>query len=214
MPQLLERIFGWILSTSWKASVLALVVLLVQAAFGKRLNPRWRYALWLLVILRLVSPWEPESSLSLFQSGLRPSAAIVMPVSEPLFTHTPEAAPLAHAPVPERSRNVSFRALMAFAWLAGAVSVLLILTAYVNYRFTVRIRNLPRISDPGLLSLLERAKADLGIRRPIRLVENTQIASPAIMGLVPTGAASARRSTGSIRCGGIASHFFARAGAS
>ena len=38
---------------SLEASVLILLVLGAQALCGRRLKPRWRYALWLLVVLRL-----------------------------------------------------------------------------------------------------------------------------------------------------------------
>src|SRR5277367_2656481 len=63
----LESIFSWVLTASWQASVLALLVLVAQATLGRRLNPRWRYALWLLVVLRLVLPSLPESPFSLFR---------------------------------------------------------------------------------------------------------------------------------------------------
>ena len=39
--------FPSLLKTSWQASILILLVLVVQACFGRRLQPRWRYALWL-----------------------------------------------------------------------------------------------------------------------------------------------------------------------
>ncbi|MCE0523116.1 MAG: hypothetical protein LV480_09420 [Methylacidiphilales bacterium] len=52
----LESVFGWLLEASWQASVLVLLVLLLQWTLRGRLNPRWHHALWLLVVLRLVLP--------------------------------------------------------------------------------------------------------------------------------------------------------------
>ncbi len=63
----LEHLFSWVLAASWQASLLAILVLAVQAALGRRLNPRWRHALWLLVLLRLILPTLPESNLSLYR---------------------------------------------------------------------------------------------------------------------------------------------------
>ena len=51
---------------SWQAAVLAAMVLLVQWLLRSRLSARWRYNLWLLVLLRLLVPVTPQSPLSVF----------------------------------------------------------------------------------------------------------------------------------------------------
>ena len=52
--------------TSMQAGVLVLVVLLAQWFFRRRLTPRWRCALWLLVMVRLMLPLSLASSTSIF----------------------------------------------------------------------------------------------------------------------------------------------------
>jgi bla regulator protein BlaR1 len=178
----LESVFGWLLEASWQASVLAALVLSVQWLLGSRLNPRWRYALWLLVLLRLVLPILPESALSLFQYAPTPSAAFTAPVTEPLFLSAPEPLPQVHVLPMEQSEPLSLYSLLALAWLAGALG-LLILTWQVNRRFAIQIRKSPEITDPGLLEIFATAQAELGLYRSIRLIENAQVQSPAIMGL-------------------------------
>jgi len=68
----------WLLKASWQAGVLIVLVLAAQWALGRRLSPRWRYGLWLLVVARLALPWTLPSSFSLFNVfGLpQPSAAV------------------------------------------------------------------------------------------------------------------------------------------
>ena len=179
----LELAFGWLLAASWQASVLALAVIAIQRIFGARLNPRWRYALWLLVVLRLVLPILPESALSLFQFAPPPPAALTVSVSEPLFVDTP-TLPQGDVPaigaVP--SRPFSLYSLLAIIWLAGAIG-LSALTVIVNRRFARQVANSPEIADPELLRLFSVAKEEFRVRRPIRLVESGQVQSPAIMGL-------------------------------
>jgi len=46
--------------------VLIGVVMVVQGVFGRRMEPRWRHALWFVVMLRLVIPVSPSSGWSLF----------------------------------------------------------------------------------------------------------------------------------------------------
>ena len=64
---------------SWQASVLALLVCIVQLTFGRRIPPRWRHTMWLLVFVRLALPVVPSSPLSVF--NLTPAA------------NTPDASP-------------------------------------------------------------------------------------------------------------------------
>lgn len=62
----LNGVFDWLIRASWQASVLVAIVLFTQWLFRKWLSPGWRYALWLLVLARLVMPVSPQSPLSLF----------------------------------------------------------------------------------------------------------------------------------------------------
>ncbi|MBI4661042.1 MAG: PD40 domain-containing protein [Verrucomicrobia bacterium] len=55
-----------LLRVSCQASVVVGLVLLVQWLFQKRLPPRWRYALWTVVLLRLALPVVPGSPFSIF----------------------------------------------------------------------------------------------------------------------------------------------------
>lgn len=181
----LEQVFGWLLAASWQASVLALFVLVIQRMLGSRLNPRWRYALWLLVLLRLVLPVQPESALSLFQFAPPPPAQLVTTVTEPwqpLFTGKPYPSPSDPEPMVKPNYPFSYFTLLAFLWLGGAM-ILLVLTWEANRRFARQVANSPEISDPELLKLFAEARAELGVRRAIRLIENNQLQSPAIMGL-------------------------------
>ena len=55
-----------IVSMSIVASVLIFIVLIVNRLFRKKLSPRLQYILWLLVLIRLIVPLAPKSSLSVF----------------------------------------------------------------------------------------------------------------------------------------------------
>lgn len=52
--------------TSLQAGVLVLLILAVQWVFQRQLTARWRAALWLLVVARLVLPSSLESAVSIF----------------------------------------------------------------------------------------------------------------------------------------------------
>lgn len=79
--------------TSLQAGVLVMVVLVVQWLLKKQLAPRWRCALWLLVVARLLLPVSVGSTASIFnlmppwaahaQSGYHPPARPSVPDSAP-----------------------------------------------------------------------------------------------------------------------------------
>jgi beta-lactamase regulating signal transducer with metallopeptidase domain len=76
----------WVSRASWQASLLILVVLLLQKVL--RLPPRWRFALWYLVIARLLLPAVPTSSWSMF------NYAPAEPRSKAVAADYPSASPL------------------------------------------------------------------------------------------------------------------------
>lgn len=78
---------------SVEAGVLVLVVLLAQWLFGKRIAPRWRCALWLLVMARLLLPVSAGSMVSMF--NLFPQLKNM----EPAMAHRPPAVKQNVAPI-------------------------------------------------------------------------------------------------------------------
>src|SRR5207237_9444322 len=53
-----------LLRASWQAGVLALIIFTIQWLAGPRLGARWRYNLWMLVVLRLLLPVVPSTQWS------------------------------------------------------------------------------------------------------------------------------------------------------
>ena len=56
----------WLGKTSLMASVVVIVILGIKTLLRDRLPVKWQYALWLVLIMRLILPWAPESSFSLY----------------------------------------------------------------------------------------------------------------------------------------------------
>jgi beta-lactamase regulating signal transducer with metallopeptidase domain len=85
----LDRAGCWIFQASWQASVLIGLILVIQGLFHRQLSARWRYRLWLLVVIRLLLPALPASSASLFnlaallQRSSPPAAAVASATAPP-----------------------------------------------------------------------------------------------------------------------------------
>ena len=57
----LSPFFQWLVKSTTQASVLICVILVVQILLGRKLGLRWYYCLWMLLIVRMLMPWSPQS---------------------------------------------------------------------------------------------------------------------------------------------------------
>ena len=62
----LQPFLTWLLRATVQAAVLVCLILLIQAVLGRKLGVRWRYCLWLVLLVRMALPWAPQSRVSLF----------------------------------------------------------------------------------------------------------------------------------------------------
>lgn len=81
----LDGFFPALLRASWQAGALVLVVLAAQRLLARRLPPRWRHALWLIVLARLLLPVSVPSPASVFNFLHVPMAPGTRTESPPQF---------------------------------------------------------------------------------------------------------------------------------
>lgn len=143
---MMDTLFPAILNMSLNASFVIAAVLLLRLALKRA--PRWiAYALWAMVLVRLLCPWNLQSALSLL-----PSAE---PIPATAFTQEP--AMRAENPVPndsadpEQTQDVEptpempaipaqpWTQLLPTIWLAGAAAMLAY-ALFATLRFGRRIR--------------------------------------------------------------------------
>jgi beta-lactamase regulating signal transducer with metallopeptidase domain len=184
-----ERLFDWLLRSSWQAAILVLVVLGVQWVFGKRLGPHWRAALWLLVILKLILPSAPASSFSLFNLASWRVTERPRLVSQPNGVNADSDAAIhidLHgaskiAGIQGKDSLLSAGRTVAWAvWLAGAA----LLGARMTWQAvssSALLKTAPKVKDPTVLDTFESAKRALGIKSA-SLIQTDFVASPAVYG--------------------------------
>ena len=154
----------WILTSS----LLIVIVLAVRALFRGRMGLRLRYALWLLVLLRLLVPG------TVFQTGLsvlnyvplsQTAAAQAQPSQSGGSPSAPEAEPMpvrpeggaeprpsgpAAAPDSAPAGAADWRGVLTAVWLGGA-GVLAAALLACNLRFYLRLRRIRRTHPiPGV----------------------------------------------------------------
>lgn len=63
---ILFKVFHVILTMSFLGTMTALVIFLVKKIFKQKISAFWHYLIWLILLIRLIIPYAPESNLSIF----------------------------------------------------------------------------------------------------------------------------------------------------
>jgi len=171
-------LFHWILDAGFRASLLSIAILLLQAALRPVISARARYLLWLPVLLVLSVPILPRSRWSA-ENLFTPAAA---PVLAPAIGQD-----IGDAPHASRGASVSStdwkQSIAAIIWAAGVVlSLAGGLALYcVTLRRFIQIAERP---DVSLTMLLASLSAELRLRHPPRVILSSAVESPAITGML------------------------------
>lgn len=179
MTMLLEWVFT--------ASFLILTVLLLRWVFGRRVSARLRYALWAVVLVRLLVPvqlftsplagtWVLTETRTerIVQAPAAPTApagsAMGLPVTTGSVPAFPDAPSLPDAPEPPAAPDLTKAPVwLGWTWLGGSAALALVL-AGSNLRFARRLRR-------GRIPVED---ADC----PLRVYAAAGLPSPCLFGLV------------------------------
>lgn len=190
----------WSLRASLSACVLVAIVGSITVLLHRWLSPGWRSFLWLAIFLHLILPIRPASPISVFnlldappetenQAWEREDLANVagqaideLPKTANVTgaggTHRRPDAPKTATTVSSVSAETLVGRLVAI-WIVGAM-VMLVRLGSRTCALSRQLHTLPRTAEVATWELLRQCALELGIRRPITLVESES--GPAMAG--------------------------------
>lgn len=198
-----------ILSLSLSGSLLILLLLLFRPLYRNRLSKSWQYYIWIVVILRLLLPVTPETSLagSLFSleemRGTDSTAAPESPNDQSMTAYntikheagssddlirdatTAENSPSASAVSPDKETyNEDHSQIFFFLWLTGALLLFVRkLTVYQSFVKYVDAGSRP-LEDIGLLESFGHIMEQNRIKGAVDLYVNSLVSSPLLIGFL------------------------------
>ncbi|UYO02600.1 M56 family metallopeptidase [Paenibacillus sp. PSB04] len=211
---LLENVssfFGWVIRGSFMAFILIVLVLILQFLLRNKIGARWKYWLWLPVAIRLLLPWAPESSLSLYnvlsleaiapgihqqtqassgwkEAGRRGEATVhVERSTNPEASGTSEVPAFESGPVQESGfwwngfKQIGFANTLMSVWLAG-VLLFSAKTVCDQLRLKQALRTGRKIDMPLLSAVFHETKQQIGVKRNVQFVASERIPGPAVVG--------------------------------
>jgi bla regulator protein BlaR1 len=179
--------FKWILSTSAIAALLVGLIFLTKLALRSHLKPRWHYIIWLLLPLRLLLPWIPESSFSIFNLFANHKSSNLQTINyETTASIAPAKIITEVTSVPYQVQNDLLPLILKCAfWVWLLVVVFLsVYTLLINRRFAKSLQKMSFIRDANILQVFENCKQDMSIHSSIRLMSSNLVASPTLFGFM------------------------------
>jgi prepilin-type processing-associated H-X9-DG protein len=203
---------NWQWAMLWQTAVLVGVVAALDRLIRKRAWPQLRYALWLLVLVKLVMPPTLTSPVSVTSTvPTLAQQAMAIPMMTPAPAHrvvreAPAAAeastsvseatgeprpsspmrqpqPASSSPIVAPVSSLSWSAYAMGAWLVGVVGLSVGLTIHLRRLAIAPGRERPDDVPAWFDAVLEQAAAEMRLRRIPRVVFTTRVCCPAVFGL-------------------------------
>jgi beta-lactamase regulating signal transducer with metallopeptidase domain/Tol biopolymer transport system component len=204
----------WLWQTTLIASLVICLILVAQRSLGHKLGPRWSHALWLVLLIRMVVPWAPQSRVSLLnlmpssvrqaqlppmsnlaEQGLDSRSAGVSGAGEAATEQqatSSQPTREAMSPKPETFAKAEQPPGPAFPMLRWLLPMLWLAGAALvgvhlfvsNFALWRIVKRERPLVDQSTLELFEECKAQMGVQTLVAAVPSSQIGSPALFGFV------------------------------
>lgn len=183
----LEQVFDWVWRVSASAAVIGLILLVLKRFLRQRLSPMWQYALWFILLGKLLLPISIATPFSLF--NLLPTQAIAIQESAPVMIAEIDSQPLAGQilpqtveKAPDNQTHLANKRLVAIIWLSGACGLMIFWSGqYGRMRYLLRRQG--QCASEAMQTLLQQCQKEAKVRQPIQLIVQPLFDSPAIVGL-------------------------------
>ena len=180
-----------LLSLSVSGALLLLLILGLKPLYKNKFSKRWQYYIWIVVALRFLLPFTPDTTIigSLFEKFDTAAITNEIPTSPnvpvPADTGNSKAEPI------QTNREITTAAIreplnkyvcLFFIWSALAL-VLFVrkVTVYQGFIQYIKAGN-KEVSDIKILNLLSDCEEKLNIKTRVELSRNSLIASPMMIG--------------------------------
>lgn len=191
----MDYIFKAVLSASLYGSLVGVFLIIFKKVIGNRISPRWHYLLWLILIVKLIIPFGPESSYSLFNvfSNIKETEVIENKVEVPSVNLPIENIVDSNEKIIDnykadnskydRNKGVfdTLYSLLAYLWLIIAVIFMLWFVS-LNMYVRKKIKQSSSTVESHILDSLNEAKQKLKINIPVQITVQSYISSPSIIG--------------------------------
>ena len=180
-----------LLSLSVSGALLLLFILGLKPLYKNRFSKRWQYYVWIIVALRFLLPFTPDTTIvgSLFEKFDTAAITNEIPTSPnvpvPVGTGNSKAEPIqTNQEINDTAMREPFNIYVCLFFIWSALALVLFvrkITVYQGFIQYIKAGN-KEVSDIKILNLLSDCEEKLNINTRVELSCNPLIASPMLIG--------------------------------
>ncbi|HEY1122807.1 MAG TPA: M56 family metallopeptidase [Haloferula sp.] len=176
---LLETVFEWVVSTTIRASLVAVAILAIQMMLRPWMPAKWRHPLWLPLLLVMLLPFVPALPVHIIPP--RPAAqALPVLIAAPEATSEMAAVATTNAVAAAPRKKLP---ILPMLWLAGALVTAA--AGIASYRSKLKAIRTHAVSpDASLQAEIEEARKAAGLSKTPLVWLSPEVESPAVSGLL------------------------------
>ncbi|MBT2201705.1 M56 family metallopeptidase [Bacillus thuringiensis] len=210
----LPHFFDWLIETTIMASILVGLILCIKVLFRNKLTPRWQYMLWIILIIRLVLPWSPDSSYSIysvltyknddaFLSSRNPVATFLSKehmqelkgIDDTKILTKEDTSTTSSTQTDQTNKTQTYinkeqddgtvpYYTICMYIWLTGVILLSVATFVMNRRLLLYIKKQPVITDEKIVQIFEECKQSMSVRQEIPLLVSGKVSSPTVFGFI------------------------------
>lgn len=182
--------FELCINTSVKGSILIVLILLLQKFLRRDFTAKWIYALWSLVVVRLLIPFSPiKNVVSLYNLGIikRLQFSIKNVLLGRLGSDS-NSFEIIGKTISTRFfindvLSLDWFDIIIIIWIVG-ILLLLLLFSYINLKVHSIIRRSYKYTDEDLLNVMEICRKKISLRKNPTIHISPELSSPMTCGII------------------------------
>ncbi|MBU3155623.1 M56 and phosphodiester glycosidase domain-containing protein [Clostridium estertheticum] len=193
----LISIFKWVLYSTALGSILSLIILLFKLLLKDKLGVRWHYAIWLILIIRLLMPYGLQSSLSIFNiinfenTTITQVPYTITYKANKIFNNKESNTTVVpnfvksnlQANTSDADQIPIYLQLISCLWLLVAI-IIASYTIVMTMKLKSKFKKGHVCNNKKVLLLLLQCKNKLNIKSNIRIINTNEIKTPCIYGFI------------------------------
>ena len=165
-------VLEWLFESTLYITVFVCFIFIIKAVMRGKLPAWWSYGLWLILLLRMIIPWDisPLSILNLFDT------TTVNDVYRAFLLE-----PVTSVPLNRDAGAANTDKILLSIWLIG-VGCFSVSTLLKNLLFWKAVRTINPVDDRDVLDLFKECRILLGVSKNIQIIETGKVKSPGLFG--------------------------------
>lgn len=199
--ELVSATFNWVMTSSLIGSFIICMILLIKLIIKNKQGALWHYYIWFILILRLMIPYSPKSTISIFNVFNPVVTNLYQSQSNTAKTVKNEKLEIPHkVSVQQKNENknstkvipynvisnsnraLSLKTGIMWIWLAGVI-IFAAYAAFINLRFILMVKDQKSLNSESVNKILEGCKLDMNIHRKIKVVLTDKVHTPSLFGI-------------------------------